>query len=82
MVYFATESYVNSVHNDPQKLAVVSDLPRSLVLAHSSMCGLFFAWRNNMLYFFRKLFCFHAYEFDYDHEHGYTQECRKCGKDD
>ncbi len=35
-----------------------------------------------MLYFFRKLFCFHAYEFDYDPKRGYTQECRKCGKDD
>ena len=35
-----------------------------------------------MIQFFQKLFCFHAYEFDYDHEHGYTQECRKCGKDD
>ena len=33
-----------------------------------------------MLQFFRKLFCLHAYEFDYHHQHGYTQECRKCGK--
>jgi len=42
----------------------------------------FFCKENKVLQFLRKLFCLHAYEFDYDHEHGYTQECRKCGKDD
>ena len=35
-----------------------------------------------MIYFLRKLFCLHAYEFDYDPDCGYTQECRKCGKQD
>ena len=35
-----------------------------------------------MIHFLRKLFCLHGYEFDYDPDCGYTQECRKCGKDD
>lgn len=35
-----------------------------------------------MLQFLKRLFCFHAYEFDYDPKRGYVYECRKCGKDD
>ena len=35
-----------------------------------------------MIYFLRKLFCIHEYEFDYDPDCGYTQEWRKCGKND
>ena len=35
-----------------------------------------------MIYFLRKLFCLHAYEFEYCPDCGYTQECRKCGKKD
>jgi hypothetical protein len=37
---------------------------------------------KNMLNTFRKLFCIHVYEFNWDHKHGYVQECRKCGKND
>ena len=44
--------------------------------------GLLINRRKAMIQFFRKLFCFHAYEFDYDDKHGYTHECRKCGKED
>ena len=28
----------------------------------------------------KQLLCWHEYEFDWDHKHGYTTECRKCGK--
>lgn len=33
-----------------------------------------------MIKFLKRLFCFHAYEFDYEYGHGFTTECRKCGK--
>lgn len=37
---------------------------------------------KDMLNTFRKFFCIHIYEFNWDHKHGYVQECRKCGKND
>ena len=33
-----------------------------------------------MIKFLKRLFCFHAYEFDYEYGYGFTTECRKCGK--
>ncbi|QLB59852.1 hypothetical protein E5093_09785 [Acinetobacter indicus] len=41
----------------------------------------FFYLEKSMLQFLQRLFCFHAYEFDYNTKRGYTYECRKCGKD-
>ena len=32
-----------------------------------------------MLYFLRKLFCFHAFEYEKDYEDEDVRVCRKCG---
>ena len=85
LVYFANVGLSVSIENCYEKLAVVSDLSRSLVyrpIPNYYWMWAFFCKERHMLYFLRKLFCIHTYEFDYDDERGYTQECRKCGKDD
>lgn len=80
MLYFATVEYEISVENTRQKLAVVSDLSRSLVRPHHlSLSGLFFAWRNNML---QLLFGLHgATEVDYMAGDEEIKVCRDCMKE-
>lgn len=79
MLYCATVNYWISVENSRQKLAVVSDLPRSLVPVHM----IFFVWtffckEEHMLQFLKRLFCIH--EFDYESDIFAEVECRKCSK--
>ena len=84
MIYFATVKHGVGVENDSQKLAVVSDLPRSLVMAHIIFpcVGFFFAWRNNMLQFLMCLFSFHgATEIEYTIDDEEIKVCRDCMKE-
>ena len=65
--------------------AVVSGLPRSLVVAHTQLLlewAFFFAWRNNMLQFLMCLFSFHgATEIEYMVDDKEIKECRDCLKE-